>query len=233
MPLTADLMCMAAYNADWRMLQYLRSEGLDWNAEACATAADRGHLTLLKQLREHGCPWDADRIGPLAAYSGSVPLLQWLQEQGIVFTATAVISAASKGYTAAVEHLRFAAQCDWSTDVCMAAAFTGQLDTLQWLREHGCPCEHRRVCTAAAHGGSVEVMAYMLQQQQLDAAAHTALLTEMLNFAGINGKLAAAQWLHAQGAAWPAVLHFAARPQQQWSGAVLEWSRVAVCTSPL
>eukprot|EP00953_Heterococcus_sp_UTEX-ZZ885_P010059 5878-Heterococcus_DN1.PRE.2 len=120
----------------------------------------------------------------------------------------------------------------------MLAAETNQLHALRWLREHGCPCDYIYACMFAAHGGSVSVMAYMLEEQQqqqeigLDAAARTAFLAVMLRAAGANGKLAAAQWLRAQGAAWPARLQYTFNhKQQQWSGAVLEWARSEGCTS--
>jgi hypothetical protein len=67
-------------------------------------------------------------------------------------------------------------------------------------------------------------MAHMLQQQQVVAAEHAVLLTQMLNTAGVKERLAAAQWLHAQGAQWPVVLHFAVNEQQQWRGTVLAWA---------
>jgi hypothetical protein len=90
---------------------------------------------------------------------------------------------------------------------------------------------YTHVCLQRMEVLSVTVMAYMLAEQQqqeieIDAAARTALLAVMLRAAGANGKVAAAQWLRAQGAAWPARLQYTFNhKQQQWSGAVLEWAR--------
>jgi hypothetical protein len=234
--LSADTMRIAARGGHWHTVQYLRNEGVEWGNDVCTFAADGGRLKLLQQLHEQGCPWEADVIGDVAAASGSVPMLQWLKAQDIVFTAATMFNAASNGHTAACKHLRFTEQCDWNIDACMAAALNSHLDTLKWLQEHGCPCEFQRVCVAAAHGGCTAIMAHMLQQQQvveLPAAEHAVLLTLMLNTAGIHERLAAAQWVHAQGAQWPAVLHFATNEQQQWHEAVLEWARAQGCTSPL
>jgi hypothetical protein len=233
MTLTADLLQTAACNGRFDVLQYLRGEGLDWSSDVCGTAAHFGQLALLQQLREHGCPWDADEISISAAANGSVPLLKWLRQQDIVFTEMALSSAARSGHVAACEYLRLTAQCPWSLRVCMIAARRDQLDALQWLREHGCPCDDELVCAAAARGGSAAVMAYMVQQQQhLSAAAQAALLTMMLAAAGAHSQLAAAQWLRAQGAAWPAVLQSTYGGQQQWQGAVLAWARAEGCVSP-
>jgi hypothetical protein len=233
----ADLMHYAAYNGHWHILQYLHNEGVEWISEACATAARFGSLALLKQLREHGCPRDSDEMTVLAAWSGSVPLLKWFKERGIVFTETTMSCAVCRGHIAAVEYLHFTEHWPWSTTTCMLAALHDQLDLLNWLQQHGCPCIDAAVKEAAASGGSISVMTYMLEQQQqqveVDVATHTASLTQMLAAAGANGKLAAAQWLRAQGAGWPDVLQFTALEQQQWQGDVLEWARDQGCTSPV
>jgi hypothetical protein len=237
MTLTADLLEYAALNGHWNAVQYLHNEGLEWASATCATAARSGHLTLLQQLREHGCPWDADEIGNKAAWSGSIPLLKWLKNQGVVFTERTIASAVYGGHIAACEYLRFTEHCPWNIETCMFAARFKQQHALKWLREHGCPCIDAPVRTAAAHGGSVDVMAYMLEepeQQQLTAAVRTVLLKEMLAVAGANQQLAAAQWLRAQGADWPDVLQYTFDDEpQQWSGAVLAWARAEGCTSPV
>eukprot|EP00953_Heterococcus_sp_UTEX-ZZ885_P005571 3466-Heterococcus_DN1.PRE.2 len=54
----ATVMMMAAFGGQTAMCQHLRSIGCDWDTEACANAAEFGHLDTLRWLREHGCPWD-------------------------------------------------------------------------------------------------------------------------------------------------------------------------------
>jgi hypothetical protein len=72
------------------------------------------------------------------------------------------------------------------------------------------------------------------QHEQLPAAVQTALLSKMLAAAGSKNHLAAAQWLRAQGAAWPAILqHRLGDVQQQWQGVALDWARAEGCTSPV
>ena len=70
-----------AHNAVTRghlaMLQYLHTEGCDWQSWDCCYAARYGHL--LKYLREHGCPWDA--VSPAnAAGQGHLEVIEYLQE---------------------------------------------------------------------------------------------------------------------------------------------------------
>jgi hypothetical protein len=40
------------------VLKWLRQNGCQWDAEACAATAIDGHLEVLKWLRENGCPWN-------------------------------------------------------------------------------------------------------------------------------------------------------------------------------
>jgi hypothetical protein len=74
------------------------------------------------------------------------------------------------------------------------------------------------VCTAAADGGSIEVLQY-LQQQGLMTS--TALLTEMLDCAAHINELPAAKWLREQGAEWPTEC----RAPFRWGDKVLAWAR--------
>jgi hypothetical protein len=47
----------------------------------CLSAAERGHLTVLKWLRANGCPWDAMTCCSAAA-SGKLKVLQWARANG-------------------------------------------------------------------------------------------------------------------------------------------------------
>ena len=59
------------------ILKWLRSKGFPWDEEACAGAAEGGHLEVLKWLRSEGCPWDA---GTWDAAKESTR--EWLRENG-------------------------------------------------------------------------------------------------------------------------------------------------------
>jgi hypothetical protein len=79
---------------------------------------------------------------------------------------------------------------------------------------------------AAAQGGSVDVLAYAQQQGIVFTAR---MLRQMLSIAGAHSKLAAAKWLRAQRAAWPAVLCWNGIA---WPTDALAWARAEGCTSP-
>jgi hypothetical protein len=63
--------------------------------------------------------------------------------------------------------------------------------------------------------------------------ASAAQLTELLNTAGSNNELAAAQWLRQRGAEWPAQLRYHEYPRRPWQGDTLDWARQEGCTSPV
>jgi hypothetical protein len=140
--------------------------------------------------------------------------------------------AAGRGLTAICAYLQ-AEHCPWSAMTCHMAAIKGHHSILQWLCEHGCPWDYT-LWASAAQGGSIDVIAYLQQQQQQQvtptAATHTAeLQTMLLRIAGAYSKLAVVKWLRQQGAEWPTLLHWL----QPWSGDALAWARAEGCTSPI
>jgi hypothetical protein len=62
--------------------------------------------------------------------------------------------------------------------VCAAAAASGKVDVLWWLREHGCDWDEGTSAAAAANDGSLILLPFLLEhgcpwniQDCLDAAA--------------------------------------------------------------
>jgi hypothetical protein len=109
----ATVMMMAAFGGQTAMCQHLRSIGCSWDAGACDQAADFGHFDTLRWLREHGCPWDVSAVCLIAAFCGSIDILEYIIEQGEVLDAELLSKALN-----------------------MAGAFD-QLQAAQWLRQHG------------------------------------------------------------------------------------------------
>jgi hypothetical protein len=120
----------------------------------------------------------------------------------------------------------YAEKCPWTEATCTEAAINRHSSTLRWLREHGCPWDTKHIHVVAAQGGSIDVMVYLQQQGIVFTAG---VLTEMLSYAGAYNHLAAAKWLRAQGAEWPAMLCWG----HQRLAEILEWARAEGCTSPL
>jgi hypothetical protein len=184
------------------VLSYLRCEGCVWDEDTCSAAAQSGHLKALQLMRDHGCAWSAESICGDAAQSGSIECLRYLQQQGAPFNAETMWRAAGEGHLAMCQFLH-AAGCEWNEVACHTAASSGHTSTLRFLRDNGCPWKPGQVCIAAASGGYIEMMQYLLHVHKLATAVR---LTNMLNAAGAYKHLAAAQWLREQGAEWPPVL---------------------------
>jgi hypothetical protein len=228
---TVDTACSAAAAGHQHIIEYLHAEGCRFNNSVYLAAARNGHIHVLQRLRELACAWDCAQLCSRAAVEGLLQVLQWAQQQGAVFTANTMAEAAMCGHTAVCAYLH-AQQCPVNATACAAAASCRQAGSLQWLLEHGCPYDARALWTVAAENGDISTLRCLQQQ---GVAAFPAAMTTLLFTAGVHSHLAAAQWLRAAGAAWPAVLmrEDPDGDEEQWEGAVLQWARAAGCTSPL
>jgi hypothetical protein len=208
-------------------VQYLYLQSCPWPLNLLEEAASNGFLELLRWCYELGCPWgDASAATRYAAESGNVELMAWvLQQSGTQLSDDVMRTAAAKGYIDMCRYL-YQQQCPWNASSTREAAIKGHANLLDWLINNGCPWYARELCTCAASGGSVEVLTYLQKQGLL---TNTALLTELLDDAAWDNKLAAAKWSRAQGAEWP-TRFIKWRP---WSHEVLQWAKAAGCTTPI
>jgi hypothetical protein len=215
----------AAGNNKLAVLPFLHAQRCPLVRTVCQVAAARGHLEILRWAREHGCAWDARSILCSAVRSGSVEVTAWVKQQAdVVMSNLAMAEAAKCGHTVVCEYL-LEQQCPCGTSACWLAARNDHMHTLRWLHEHGCPMP-AGIHIAAAEGGSVEVMAYLLTEGLLDAHK----LTYMLNCTGAHNQLVAAQWLRAHGAEWPTRLRYMG--MMPWTYGALAWARAEGCTAP-
>eukprot|EP00953_Heterococcus_sp_UTEX-ZZ885_P002547 1886-Heterococcus_DN1.PRE.2 len=226
MPYTAATMHRCALCNKLAVMQFLHAQGCPWDESVCTAAAERGCFEMLRWAREHGCEWEHQHILQAAASSGNIEMTAWVKSQpNVGLGPQAMYSAAANGHTAMCAYLR-AEGSPWHKLACCAAAEGAHCDTLRWLHEHGCPWIPNGVYLSAAKGGSISALSY-LQQEGIEYTAER--LTAMLLRAGAHSKLAAAQWLRQQGAAWPDLLNV---DNVEWSGDVLDWARAEGCTAP-
>eukprot|EP00953_Heterococcus_sp_UTEX-ZZ885_P029563 15686-Heterococcus_DN1.PRE.2 len=192
-------------------VQFLHSQGCRWPSYMLEEAASDGHYELVR-FCSSGCHWLDPSLAPsFAAQSGSIALMAYLMQQ----------PESMAGLDAVV--LR-SALCPWDETVTRQAAAGGQLDTLRWLIDSGCPWEADGLRATAGESGSIEALTYLQQQGLLTRTEH---LTDALEFAGGHGQLAAAQWLRVQGAEWPT-----GSVCSMWLGDVLEWATANGFTMP-
>lgn len=70
---------LAAERGNMEILKYLHDHDFLWDEWSCAYASKNGHLEVLQYLRENGCPWN--RYSAIyAAERGHREVLKWLKE---------------------------------------------------------------------------------------------------------------------------------------------------------
>jgi hypothetical protein len=215
---------LAGRHCDAQVLDVAHSLGLEWsNSITLGSASDLPKLNFLVEERQ--CPMHAGAVSLAACKSNSVDTLQWLQSLGEQFTEDHFCRAAQHS-SMAVMHFLYANRCRPTTAVALAAAACQSAEPLQWLLHHtSLVLNTYKTSLAAACGGSVAVLQFL----QPLVYWSPQMLIELLQAAGAHRKLAAAQWLRQQGAAWPALLQYNCK---KWDGECLQWARHEGCNSP-
>lgn len=181
----------AASNGNIEMLRYLRQQECD-TSYACISAASKGHLEILKWLRcctEESrnyelCSWD-DNMFSVAAYNGHLEILQWAsQNEPPLFWSNEILLNAIAGGHLHILLWAHNQRNDTSKVVfawadrrlCNAAARSGKLEILQWLRLKDptiekVPCIWDKwVCYDAATSGNLNILRWALDN---GAPVHT------------------------------------------------------------
>jgi hypothetical protein len=224
MECTAATLTAAAECNKLAEVQYLRSQGCPWPAQLLDGLDISGRFELVRWCYEHGCPWTARSAACHATASGNVELMAWvLQQPGTLLSEHVMLAAAKLGHTALCQYLR-SQQCPRDNRIITRAALDGKANLLRCLVESGCSFDLHALIDAAAKGGSVQVLTYLQQEGFLASAT---ICTSMLDTAAVRDKLAAAQWLRANGAQWPTAFR-----KGSWSTAILGWARAQGCTRP-
>jgi hypothetical protein len=184
----------AAVSGRLDVLHFLRSRGLFSSSThlLCAEVAGRGHLHVLKWLRENGCGWEGDTCWK-AAESGHLDVLKWAREKGCKWDAWTCAFAAEGGH---LNVLKWAREngCKWDAWTCTYAARGGHLNVLKWARENGCVWDER-TCSYAARGGHFNVLKWA-REKGCKWDAWTCA------FAAEGGRLDVLKWARENGCAW-------------------------------
>eukprot|EP00953_Heterococcus_sp_UTEX-ZZ885_P027939 14933-Heterococcus_DN1.PRE.3 len=192
-------------------------------------AACRGHLHVLRWAAANDTDreivWNDRHLCGSAAQSGSIEIMQFLQEKGAnlvehnvssdnAWEEESITTKAARGerkemllwlkqqgILPTVHAMRDAAELDM-LDMCLrasSAANNGFFELVQALHERGCPIDVHPVRWHAARYGRVDILEYLLQLP--DHPVWTPeQLTALLNLAGLTEQLAVAKWLRQQGA---------------------------------
>lgn len=190
----------AAAHGHLNILRLLRLQySCPWDSDAPIAAASYGHLDCLKFLLRapDTCPWSGTSVTAAAAEHGHVHVLKWLITRNgdlCKLRLNACRFAALRGHIPVLELARDRDGFVFDhADLCKSAATTGQLATLKWLVDHGCPVSE---CASlnAANNGHLDVLMYLKARfpNRYDAFPRKAMV-----FAAQGGHAEVVEWLHA------------------------------------
>jgi hypothetical protein len=113
MQLCEKVMSICVFRGHMALCQYLHAQQCPWNTVATSQAALDGHIDILRWLLDNGCPCDEHKTGLSAGEGGSIEVLTYMQQQGML-TSPALL-----------------------TEMLDIAAVFDKLAAAQWLREQG------------------------------------------------------------------------------------------------
>lgn len=153
----------AAKGGHLEVLQWAIKEGYEFFRERMAGyhAVVGGHLDVLKWMKSNGYGIEMDKMyGSLcyqAAKNGHLHVLKWGLSEG--FTLNKRICAEAAAFSGNVEVLEFCKTegCLFGESTVFNAVTTGNLDIVKYCFENDCP-RHENLCMAAAKSGNIECL---------------------------------------------------------------------------
>jgi hypothetical protein len=135
--LSAHVMHTAVSKNHKSMCKFLRAQRCPWDKESTNNAARSGRVKLLRWLVDNGCPWEARHLCLSAAQGGSLKVIIYLQQDGILSGVPVLTDMLGR----AGQHEKLAAAkwlreqgAQWPTDF-INGPWTGEV--LAWARAEG------------------------------------------------------------------------------------------------
>ncbi|CAL6306450.1 unnamed protein product [Bathycoccus prasinos] len=130
----------AAYRGNLEMVKYCVANECPIDEWACAQAAQKGHLEVLKYLREEvKAPWGS-RTASYAAHNGHLHILEYLVERKFdKYEEDACEFAAKFGHLNCLKYLRETAKAPWDDWSVYFAHKNNHPECLQYLLDNNCP----------------------------------------------------------------------------------------------
>ena len=131
---------VAAGQGNLDMLKYCVANECPINTDACALAAENGHLECLRYLHEEAkAPWDW-QIATRAAENGRLHILEYLVERKYdKFDAYACADAAWSGHLDCLKYLHETAKAPWDSEAVRDAHENDHSECVQYLLDNDCP----------------------------------------------------------------------------------------------
>jgi len=130
----------AARQGNLEMVKYCVANECPIDSEACAYAAQNGHLEILKYLREEAkAPWDY-WTAAWAAQNGHLHILEYLVERKYdEYNEDVCWFAANNGHLDCLKYLHETAKWPWDEDAVQQAHVNNQTECVQYLLDNDCP----------------------------------------------------------------------------------------------
>jgi hypothetical protein len=130
----------AASQGNLEMVMYCIANECPIDEDACAYAAEYGHLECLKYLREEvKAPWDFS-TAEWAAENGHLHILEYLVERKYDrYDEWPCEFAAMNGHLDCLKYLHETAKAPWDEDAVWEAHDNNQTECLQYLLDNNCP----------------------------------------------------------------------------------------------
>ena len=148
--------------------------GCRWDEQACRGAVQGGHLEVLQWLRGAAppCPWYSSELCDIAAAVGSLPLLQYLRDNGCSWSTETTRVAAQFGHLNLLRYMVLSPNhLQFDKTLCASAAFEGHLHILQFARSKEVDSKavwDESTCAWAAQSGKLEVLRWMRGVSEVD-----------------------------------------------------------------
>ena len=135
----------AACQCNLEMVKYCVANECPINADACENAASRGHLEILRYLREEAkapwdSPWNISNTANTAARNSHLHILEYLVERKYdEYHEWACGYAAMNGYLDCLKYFHETAKAPWGSWTVRQAHENNQPECLQYLLDNDCP----------------------------------------------------------------------------------------------
>ncbi|CAL6287256.1 unnamed protein product [Bathycoccus prasinos] len=130
----------AAYHGNMEMVKYCVANECSIHIHACAFAALKGHLEVLKYLREEvKAPWGSE-TATFAAGNGHLHILEYLVERKYYeYNGDACQWAAMSGHLDCLKYLHETAKAPWDKEAVRYAHENKHPECLQYCLDNDCP----------------------------------------------------------------------------------------------
>ena len=160
--LSQELLASAAIGGQVSVLEWIWSKNKfmfrwdEWIWDLVRDVVEANHIQSLEwigsnfQLEPVADDEAEEGIMSVAALNGNIEIVRWLSSKNIIdISCKCIESAAYGGNLEVLQHVREQG-CPWSKKVCVLAAENGHLNILKWARSKGCPWNASLMFAAAA-----------------------------------------------------------------------------------